>query len=816
MQSEQRQVSKKACIACSREFTGPESVCPHDGTILTPLTTDELVGTVLADRYEVLETIGGGGMGQVYKARHTLMNRIVAIKVLHRHLISSGDALKRFQLEAQAASCLSLPNILTIYDFGVASNGQPFMVMDYLEGTSLSTVLKAEGRLQIDRAVWIFNQACAGLAHAHKKGVIHRDLKPSNIMLVDNGDQRDFVKIVDFGIAKLLNQTDAEMNLTKTGEVFGSPLYMSPEQCRGKGMDARSDIYSLGCVMYRTISGSPVFEGEDVIELFYKQVHENPEPFSVVCPELNVHPGLEAIIFKCLHKDPADRWSTMEELQQALNPANATPRTQEVILPPIGDGNASMPSPHMQTPVQQAVTQRESTEDLHEKTSITGSSQRLKSAESQHQLLSLQPPQEQPQEEGTAPTSSPPIQTRALPLSHDSSISSLSTSSSPLLTPPPGSSSNYSSSESSHSGKRHTSQVLRKKQTNAEKILQNKAMMGVIIGAVVFLGAGATIGIVMSGSKPQQSGAINSLNPLTGPSGGTTGGSSSTSASSSTTSTSTGSSSSSGTPSTAGTSSTGSQSGIATKGIATLHPEEGGSKPNTTPTNVDIDDVYEQGKQSFERSNYKVAEEQLTHAAALMEKVHDKATAEKRIECLKLLVQTHCAQKHFPAANTTVAELRGDIEDSFGKRSLKLASALQQMAETYAKYEDDAKAKDLLVESLAIRDEKMSPGELKKDISTADAAFALAKLYQKVKKNHDAETQAKRTLAIRQEALGAADPSVAEVTDFLATVAPTKKVVASKKTRKVKKTVATTEAAPHTEAAPEQPKRRRAYSTYGF
>lgn len=784
MQSSERrqQISRKACIACSREFTGVESVCPHDGTILTPLVTDELVGTVLAERYEILESIGGGGMGQVYKARHTLMNRIVAIKVLHRHLISSGDALKRFQLEAQAASCLSLPNILTIYDFGIASNGQPFMVMDYLEGTSLSSVLKAEGRLSIDRAVAIFNQACAGLAHAHKKGVIHRDLKPSNIMLVDYGEQRDFVKIVDFGIAKLLNQTDAEMNLTKTGEVFGSPLYMSPEQCRGKGMDARSDIYSLGCVMYRTISGSPVFEGEDVIELFYKQVHELPVPFAEACPDVKVPPELEAIIFKCLHKYPEERWATMEELQLALCPGAAQSKTMEISsvsgLPAVGYPNnlsatreidpsedlalasaaTNAPSPHLQTPAQQAVTRRESIEEFHEKTSITGSAQRLHSPDSQHQMPSPAPPN-QNGAPPAVPGPSPLIQTQALPQSTALSPES-----------PTSAGFTYGSSETSHSGgKRKTTQALRKKMNHAEMLLQNKALMGVIIGAIVLLGAGATIGALMNGgSKP-------------------------TSTASSTTG--------------------GSQGGIATKGIASTHPDEHIAKPSAAPTSVDIDDVYELGKQAFERSDYKAAEENLMHAAALMEKVHDKATTEKRIECLKLLVQTHCAQKHFPIANTTVAELRGDIEETFGKNSLKLAAALQQVAETYAQFEEDKKAEDLLVESLAIRDAKMSPGELKKDTATADTAFALAKLYQKDGKNHEAETQAKRVLSIRQEALGNADPSVTEVSDFLTSVAPAApqpKKVTVKKPKKVKK-VETAK-----EPAAEQPKRRRAYSTYGF
>ncbi len=299
---------------CGREFDWDTLTCPDDNTPLTALgEEDQLVGSVLADRYEILEVIGGGGMGLVYKARHRLMNRIVAIKMLHKHMISSKDTLKRFQLEAQAASCLSLPNILTVYDFGLTNEGQPYMVMDYLEGTSLADVLEEEHHLLPDRAINIFVQACAGLAHAHQKGVLHRDIKPSNIMLVNFGDQADFVKIVDFGIAKLLNQGVGE--LTKTGEVYGSPSYMSPEQCRGKDTDARSDIYSMGCVMYRTLSGRPLFSGDDIIELLFKQVSEPPAPFEA---DLNIPQELETTIFKALAKDPADRYANMGEFKEAL------------------------------------------------------------------------------------------------------------------------------------------------------------------------------------------------------------------------------------------------------------------------------------------------------------------------------------------------------------------------------------------------------------------------------------------------------------------------------------------------------------------
>jgi serine/threonine protein kinase len=266
------------------------------------------------------EVLGGGGMGLVYKARHCFINRTVAIKVLHEHMITSSDVLKRFQLEAQAVSSLDMPNILTIYDFGVSRQGQPYMVMDYLPGVSLEDVLEKERRLTIERSLKIFIQVCAALAHAHKQNIIHRDLKPSNIMLVEAGGTSDFVKIVDFGIAKVLGQAEGDLkHLTRTGEVFGSPLYMSPEQCRGKPLDPRTDMYSLGCVMYRALSGKCLFEGDEVLELFFRQVSEAPRPFSVVCPELAIPGPLEEIIFRTLEKEPSQRFQSMDQLGQVLS-----------------------------------------------------------------------------------------------------------------------------------------------------------------------------------------------------------------------------------------------------------------------------------------------------------------------------------------------------------------------------------------------------------------------------------------------------------------------------------------------------------------
>ncbi len=311
---------KKICVACGKEFTGHLTACPEDGTTLTPLRTTDLVGTVLGDRYEIQELIGDGAMGQVYKAKHRLLKRTVAVKMMHPNLVSGAAALKRFQKEAELASALNHPNILTVYDFGVTDDGVPYLVMAYLQGTSLATAISGGQNLELKRGLHIFKQVSLGLAHAHEHGVVHRDIKPSNIMLVQLDNDPDFVKILDFGIAKLLTPSEGETNnLTRTGEVFGSPPYMSPEQCRAKAVDARSDVYSLGCVMYRTLSGKQPITGHDLIEYLYKHVNEIPPSFDTVCPEHNIPQELERTIFKAMAKQPDDRFQSMIELRAALD-----------------------------------------------------------------------------------------------------------------------------------------------------------------------------------------------------------------------------------------------------------------------------------------------------------------------------------------------------------------------------------------------------------------------------------------------------------------------------------------------------------------
>jgi len=315
---------RKYCPKCRRIYGVSDEVCPQDRSLLEPepigFTSNKLetpIGTILADRYEILSEVGRGGMSIVYEARHLLMDKVRAIKMLLAQLMYDQTSKKRFQREAEAASCLEHPNIIAVHDFGIAPTGQPYLVMDFLVGDSLAELIKREQRIGQFRAVKIFLQACDALSHAHKKGVIHRDLKSSNIMLVQDDAIIDIVKVLDFGIAKLMPASGKfPQNLTQTGEVFGSPIYMSPEQCLGQTLDERSDIYSMGTMFYETLAGLPPLVGNTIIDTM--QMHVATKPTSFASLGVEVFPQLEALVFKTLEKKPDNRFQSMEEMFHAL------------------------------------------------------------------------------------------------------------------------------------------------------------------------------------------------------------------------------------------------------------------------------------------------------------------------------------------------------------------------------------------------------------------------------------------------------------------------------------------------------------------
>lgn len=274
------------------------------------------VGDIIASRYEIKTYLGEGGMSAVYAAVDKVIKRDVALKILHRDLLVRGrGSLLRFQREAQALGNLDHPNIVKIHHFDADENAQPYIVMDIVQGESLARrLVKDPESVRFSDIIDIFVQVCDALSHAHTRGVVHRDLKPSNIMVVGNQ-----VKVLDFGIAKLMSEdSDQELQLTRTGEVFGSPLYMSPEQCRGLKLDYRSDIYSLGCVMYEAFTGNPPFTGNSHIDTMLKHVNDLPASVvSSMCDARYVE-KVDAILLRCMAKNPNARFQSMDEVKAAL------------------------------------------------------------------------------------------------------------------------------------------------------------------------------------------------------------------------------------------------------------------------------------------------------------------------------------------------------------------------------------------------------------------------------------------------------------------------------------------------------------------
>jgi serine/threonine-protein kinase len=314
----------KVCMKCGKQFDAELILCPDDGSalLIAPKSLpDPLMGRVIADKYEIRELVGKGGMGVVYKAKHLTLDRYVAVKVLKAELVYDEKSSLRFQVEALAASRLKHPNVISVFDYGVSDSGQPYLVMDLIEGGSLTAVMEGEQPMDYRRAVPIFTQTCNALDHAHHHDIIHRDVKPSNIILIETEGQKDHVLIVDFGIAQLGVLAEDGMRLTQTGEIFGSPLYMSPEQCSGEKVDRRTDIYSLGAVMYELLTGVPPLMGKTSVDTIRRKMSENPRPFKIARPQVSVPSPIEGVVLKCLAIEPRHRFQSMEELKEALGQA---------------------------------------------------------------------------------------------------------------------------------------------------------------------------------------------------------------------------------------------------------------------------------------------------------------------------------------------------------------------------------------------------------------------------------------------------------------------------------------------------------------
>lgn len=314
------------CPSCGKQYPADVKVCPQDGSLLQADSTiaaeapgDPLIGKTLDDKYRLEARLGVGGMGTVYRARHLLIDRTVAVKVLSQRFVEDDAAQMRFRREAKAAGRLQHPNAVAVTDFGQTSDGYVYIVMELLEGRTLREILAKEAPLDTARSVALMLQAAAAVAAAHEAGVIHRDLKPANIFVVQNAEVPAVVKVLDFGIAKLAAETLEEEDahtLTQVGAMIGTPRYMSPEQCDGAELTPAADVYSLGVILYEMLTGLVPFSGSTPLAIAMKHTSELPRPPREVIP--SIPEGLEAIVLHALEKTPADRPADAAEFRREL------------------------------------------------------------------------------------------------------------------------------------------------------------------------------------------------------------------------------------------------------------------------------------------------------------------------------------------------------------------------------------------------------------------------------------------------------------------------------------------------------------------
>jgi serine/threonine-protein kinase len=277
--------------------------------------TDPYVGRVIAERYEVERLLGVGSMGLVYRCRHTVLGKTVALKIIRQDLAQDDETIGRFVTEAKSASAIGSEHIVEVFDFGKLPDGATYLVMEYLEGLTLGEAMDAEGGLALEDAIGIATRVAAALSAAHAAGVVHRDLKPDNVFLV-RAEEGWFVKVLDFGIAKVMHSSQ---KLTAVGSVIGTPHYMSPEQATGARTDERTDIYSLGVILYEMACGKVPFDAESPLAVISMQVTDEPVPLRKRMPQGRTLPqGFEAVVAKCLAKDPVERFASMNDVRAAL------------------------------------------------------------------------------------------------------------------------------------------------------------------------------------------------------------------------------------------------------------------------------------------------------------------------------------------------------------------------------------------------------------------------------------------------------------------------------------------------------------------
>jgi serine/threonine-protein kinase len=335
----------RVCPLCKETYPfQSKHECAKGSATEQPAAQDPLLGAVLGERYKIESFLSSGGMGVVYKGRHVVLDKPVAIKLLRES--QDPDAQQRFLLEAKSACHIGHEHIVDITDFGVIEDGRPYLVMEFLVGQSLETLLGQRGALPANRVCRIGEQIARGLQAVHEKGILHRDLKPGNIFLLDR-QRRDFVKILDFGIAKVMAGTRetlsdgkevkplVNMRQTTQGMVLGTPEYLSPEQAAGEAIDARVDIYALGCILYEMLTGDVPFRGNGPMSTLMKHLTETAVAPRKRRPDLNIPDSLEKIVQRAMAREKDDRFPSMEALADAL--------ATEVELTPTLSGDSAMP-----------------------------------------------------------------------------------------------------------------------------------------------------------------------------------------------------------------------------------------------------------------------------------------------------------------------------------------------------------------------------------------------------------------------------------------------------------------------------------------
>ncbi|HSN13533.1 MAG TPA: serine/threonine-protein kinase, partial [Anaeromyxobacteraceae bacterium] len=320
--AQKRLVTCPSCGHRADPGTGPLNFCPDCGAGLRAGAAAEApgdyIGRVIADRYRLIARIGEGGMGSVYKAEHTRMGKALALKILHGDFSSDSTAVDRFRAEAQIVSRLSHPHTIGVFDFGeIERSGGFYLAMEYVPGKDVATVLRESGPIAEARAAEIGQQVLGSLAEAHDAGIVHRDMKPGNVMLMQTRSGEDFVKVLDFGIAKLRDEgSSTAASTTVAGAIVGTPTYLAPEQARGLPVDARADLYAVGCLLYELVSGGPPFAAPSPMAVI--SAHMTQEPPALASRAPAVSQRFADAVHRALQKRPEDRFASADDMRDAL------------------------------------------------------------------------------------------------------------------------------------------------------------------------------------------------------------------------------------------------------------------------------------------------------------------------------------------------------------------------------------------------------------------------------------------------------------------------------------------------------------------